>query len=241
MFSHFPKKPKLISEDKNSAVFEIEGLAPGYGITIGNSLRRVLISSLSGAAITSFKVKGIPHEFSTIPGIIEDVVEIMLNLKQIRVKLFGNEPQILSLSWKGEGKITAKNIKPNSNVEIMNPTAPIATATSKKSEFEIELTVEPGLGYSPAEQRKREKLQIGTILLDAIFSPIKKISYEVENMRVGERTDFNRLKISIQTDGAVSPQEALNQAMAILANHYLIMLEKEPIINPAVEKIEPKE
>lgn len=244
MFNYFPKQPKIISEDKknHSAIFEIEELAPGYGITIGNSLRRVLFSSISGAAaITSFKIKGVSHEFSTIPGIMEDVVEIMLNLKKIRVKLFGGEPQTVFLSHKGEGSITANDIKPNSNVKIINPETLIATATDKKTDMEMELTIEAGIGYSPIEQRKREKLQIGTILLDAIFTPIKKVAYEIENMRIGERTDFNRIKLFIQTDGTIEPQEALNQAALILANHYLIMLGREPLEEVKEETPKPKE
>lgn len=231
-FPYFPQKPKIISEDKkeHSATFEIEELASGYGITIGNFLRRVLLSSLEGAAITSFKIKDVPHEFSTIPGILEDVVEIMLNLKKIRVKLFGKESQILFLSKKGEGEIKAKDVEKNANVLIINPDALIATATAKKADLEIELTVETGIGYSPVEQRKREKLKIGTILLDAIFTPVQKVSYEIENMRVGERTDFNRLKLFIQTDGTIAPEEALNQGLIILANHFLALLDKELIV-----------
>jgi len=213
-------KPKIVKEEKNSGIFEIEGLYPGYGLTIGNALRRVLFSSLEGAAITTVKIKGIQHEFSTISGVREDVIQILINLKKIRVRMFSNEPQTLLLSVKGEKKVAANDIQKNANVEILNPENYIATLTEKKSELEIMMTIEKGLGYVPAELRKKEKLPIGTISLDAVFSPVKKVNYEVEDMRVGERTDYNLLRIYIETDGAISPRAALKRATEILAAHF---------------------
>lgn len=215
-----PVKIKKISEKDNVGVFEIEALYAGYGLTIGNALRRALLSSLPGAVITQVKIKGVKHEFSTIPGVLEDIIELTLNLKKIRFKVFTNEPQILTLKAKGEGEIKASDIKINSNVEIISPDIHIATITEKKTELEMELTVERGLGYLPAESRQKEKSAIGTINLDAYFSPIRNVSYSVENMRVGERTDYNRLRITIQTDGSITPSAALRKASKILIDHF---------------------
>lgn len=219
----FPTKPKIIKETETEGVFEIENLYTGYGLTIGNALRRVLLSSLKGSAITTVKIKGVHHEFSIIDGVLEDVVQIVLNLKKIRVKTFSPGPHTLTLSVKGEREVKAKDIEKNSNVEIVTPDVHIATLTDKKSELEMILTVEEGLGYSPAESRQKEKLPVGTISLDAIFTPVKKVNFEVENMRVGERTDYNRLRIYIETDGTVSPHVVLKQASEILQEHFRII------------------
>ena len=202
MFS-FPSKPKIIEKKgENFAIFEVAELYPGYGTTIGNSLRRVLLSSIPGASITQIKIKGIQHEFSTIPGVLEDVILIILNLKKLRFKLFSDEPQTAILKAKGEKEVKAADFKLPSQVEIVNKDAHIATLTDKKADLEIEARIEKGIGYEPVERRKKEKLPIGFIAIDAIFSPIKRVSYSVENMRVGERTDFDRLKIEIETDGS---------------------------------------
>jgi len=219
----FPIKPKIIKETETEGVFEIENLYTGYGLTIGNALRRTLLSSLRGAAITMVKIKGVHHEFSVIDGVLEDVIQIILNLKKIRVKVFSPGPHTLTLRKKGEGEIFAKDIEKNSNVEIVTPDVPIATLTDKKAELEMVLTVEEGIGYVPAELRQKEKLPIGTISLDALFTPIKKVNYEVENMRVGERTDYNRLRIYIETDGTILPRIALKQAAEILQEHFKII------------------
>ena len=213
-------KIKKISEEKNEGVFEVEGLYTGYGLTLGNALRRTLISSLPGAAITQVKIKGVDHEFSTITGIMEDVVEIALNLKKVRFSFHANEPQVLTLKVKGEKKVTAKDIETNAQVEVVNPDAHIATLTNKNSELEMELTVEKGLGYVPVEARKIEKLPIRTIAIDAIFTPIVKVNFVVENMRVGDRTDYNRVKLIIETDGTMSPSSALRKAANILKDHF---------------------
>lgn len=239
-----PTKPKIIKETETEGVFEIENLYTGYGLTLGNALRRVLLSSLKGAAITSVKIKGVHHEFSTIEGVLEDVIQIILNLKKIRVKVYSPGPHTLTLSAKGEREVTARDIAKNSNVEIINPETHIATLTDKKSELEMVLTVEEGVGYSPAETRQKEKLPIGTINLDAIFTPVKKVNYEVENMRVGERTDYNRLRIYIETDGSILPRVALKQAADILVDHFKIVADiqvPEETTKATKEEIKEKE
>lgn len=215
-----PVKIKKISEDEKVGIFHIEGLYTGFGLTLGNALRRALLSSLPGAAITQAKIKEVGHEFSTIPGVAEDVVELTLNLKRVRFKFFADEPQILTLKVKGEKEVKAGDIKSNPQVEIVNPELHLATLTGKKAELNMELTVEKGLGYLPAAERKQERLSIGTIVIDAIFSPITKVNFSVENMRVGERTDYNRLKIEIETDGSISPSEALHKASNVLKDHF---------------------
>ena len=211
---------KKVSETNTEGVFEVEGLYRGYGITVGNALRRVLFSSLPGAAVTQFKIKNAVHQFSTIPGVTEDTVELSLNLKKIRFRLHTDEPQILTLKVKGEMAVTASDIELNSNVELITPDAPIATLTGKSAELEMELRVERGLGFVPVESQKSDKLPIGTIALDAAFSPVVKANFTVENMRVGDRTDYNRLTISITTDGSITPSAALHKAGNILKDHF---------------------
>lgn len=218
-----PSKTNIIKEDKNIGVFEIEGLYPGYGLTIGIALRRVLLSSLPGAVITTVKIKGVQHEYSTMPHIKEDVIQILLNLKKIRIKTFSNEPETLTLSVKGEKQVFASDIERNSAAEIINPDIFIASLTDKKAELEIEMIVESGLGYVPSELRRKEKLPVGTISLDAVFSPIKNVNYEVEDMRVGERTDYNRLRLHIETDGSLSPRQAFKKACEILNSHFQLI------------------
>ena len=232
---------KKVSETKTEGVFEIDGLYSGYGITIGNALRRVLFSSLPGAAVTQFKIKGIQHQFSTIPGIAEDVVEISLNLKRLRFRLHSDEPQTLVIKVKGEYKIVAADIEPNAQVEIINSDAHIATLTDRSAELEMELTVERGLGFIPVEARKAEKLPIGSVELDAAFSPVVKVNFSVENMRVGDRTDYNRLVISIETDGSITPSSALHKASNILKDHFekisqVAVKEFEAEVRPAEKK-----
>lgn len=218
-----PLEPKTISKTGSRAVFEISPLAPGYGMTIGNTLRRVLIASLEGAAATSAKIKGIDHEFSAIPGISEDVIEIILNLKKIRFRLYKNEPVTLTLSSKGEGEVTAGDIKTTSDVEVINKDQHIVTISDKKTVFEMELTVENGVGYVPVEQRQKEKLSIGEIAIDGIFTPIKNVNFTVENIRVGQRTDYNKVLIDIETDGSINPEEAVKRASQILIDHFAVI------------------
>lgn len=224
-FMYLPASPKIVSrEGATKAVFEIDGLYPGYGLTVGNSLRRVLLSSLSGAAVTSVKIKGINHEFSTKEGVMEDVIEIILNLKQVRFKMEGSDnAAVLTLSVKGEKEVKAGDIETPTGVKTINPDQHIAFLTDKKSELEAEITVEKGIGYLPAERGKKEKLAIGVIAVDAIFTPVKKVSYEVESMRVGDRTDYNRLRISVETDGTLTPEEALNKSANILIDHFAML------------------
>lgn len=218
-----PKPPKIKEQSKNRAIFEIEDLYPGYGVTIGNALRRVLYSSLPGAAITRVKIKGAPHEFSTLPGVLEDVLEITLNLKQLAIKLHGDEPQTVLIKAKGIHKITAADIQVPSQVEIVNKDAHIATLTSKDAKFEAELAIEPGLGYVPVEHQPKTVIEIGAIPLDSIFTPMKKVNFETENMRVGDRTDFNRLRLEVVTNGTISPEDALDYASNLLVEHFKIV------------------
>lgn len=226
---NLPQKPKSIKKEENRAIFEIDGCYPGYGMTLGNALRRVLLSSLPGTAITSVKIKGASHEFSNIPHALENVIQIILNLKQIRFKINSQEalPIKIQLKASGEKEVKAKDIQPTSELEIINKDAHIVTLTDKKAKLEMELEVDSGLGYIPVDQRKKEKLEIGAIAIDSIFSPIKLVNYEVENMRVGERTDFNRLRIEIQTDGSISPEEAFNNAAKILVEHFQLFIGEE--------------
>lgn len=216
-------KPKIVEERGNAAVFEIEGLYPGYGQTIGNSLRRVLLSSLDGAAITSVKIEGVGHEFTTIEDVMEDVVELTLNLKQLRFKLHEAGPFTITLSARGECKVTGKDFQTSSQVELLNQDARIATLTSKKARLTMEAVVESGLGYVPVEARMKDKVEIGTIALDAAFSPVRHVNYEVENMRVGDRTDYNRVRLHIETDGSLAPREALERAARILIDQFTVL------------------
>ncbi|MGB3988391.1 MAG: DNA-directed RNA polymerase subunit alpha [Minisyncoccales bacterium] len=222
-----PSKPKIIQEEENRATFEIEGLYPGYGVTIGNSLRRVLLSSLEGSAVTSVKIKGVQHEFSTKDGILEDIISIILNIKKLRFKTFSNEPQTVILSVKGEKDVKGSDLEVPTQLELVNKDLHIATLTEKKSELEMELTVERGFGFVIADQDKRDKLEVGQISIDSIFTPIKSVNFKVENMRVGKRTDFDRLFLEIETDGTIKPEEALKEASDILANHFLVIANRE--------------
>ena len=218
-----PQKPKYTPTDEKSGVFEIPGCYPGYGMTLGNALRRVLLASLEGAAVTSVKIKGISHEFSTLDGVMEDVVQIILNLKKIRFKMHSDEPVKVSLKFKGEGKVTAKEIKCPSSVEVVNKDQMIATITDKKTELEMELEISKGLGYVPIEQQERPDKEIGVIAIDAVYTPIKRVNYEVENMRVGKRTDYNKVTLEIVTDGSITPEEAFKKAVAILVEQFSVL------------------
>lgn len=211
-----PSKPKIVLEEENKGVYEIDGFYPGYGFTIGNSLRRIILSSLPGAAITSIKIEGAEHEFSSIKGIKEDLVLMMLNIKRLRIKMLTDEPQVISIKAKGVKTVTAGDIDAPSQIEIINPEMVIATLTDKDSELNMEMTVEKGLGFVTRDMVGKNKVEIGTIVLDANFTPIRRVSYEVENMRVGDRTDFNRLRISIETDGSITPKESLERSINIM-------------------------
>lgn len=214
--------PGIVNTDEHnadSATFTIEPLHSGYGMTLGNSLRRVLLSSIAGAAITSFKVEGATHEFTTLPGIKEDVVDIMLNLKGIRFRVYNDEPQTLRIVKKGKGIVTAKDIKTTADVEIANPDHAIATIDDAKSGLVMDLVVETGRGYRTIEGSSSRK-QSDMIALDAIFSPVQRVRYRIENTRVGQMTDLDKLLITIDTDGTITPRDAFEEAAAILVNQY---------------------
>lgn len=207
-----PSKPRVVSESERAGTYEIDGLYPGYGYTLGNSLRRIILSSLPGAAVTSVKIPGVAHEFSTIEGVKEDVVTLLLNVRKMRLKLLTDEPQTLTLEVKGPKTVTAADFNVPGQVEVLNPEQHIAEVTGKVT-LEMEVRAERGLGYVPKEVHQKERVDIGTIALDAIFSPIRRVNYEVENMRVGDRTDFNRLRILIETDGTITSREALEKSI----------------------------
>ncbi|MCF7835846.1 MAG: DNA-directed RNA polymerase subunit alpha [Candidatus Marinimicrobia bacterium] len=211
-----PSKPRIVSEDGNKGVYEIDGLYAGYGHTLGNSLRRIILSSLPGASVTTIKIDGVNHEFSTINGVKEDVITILLNLKQTRFLLTGDEPQVVKLSAKGKTKVTAGDLKIPAQVKVLNKDKLIATLTDSKSKLDAEITIEKGLGYVPREILKKDKIEAGVMVVNAVFSPVRRINYEVENMRVGERTDYNKLRFLIETDGSITPREALEESITIL-------------------------
>ena len=211
---------KTIEETGTEGVFEIEGLYAGYGLTMGNALRRALLSSLPGAAVTYIKVKNVAHEFSTLPGMKEDLINLILNFKRLRFEMTVNEPQVLLIEAKGERVVTGADIKTKSEVKVVNPEQVLATLTEKSAELVVEITVERGLGYSAVESRKAEKLAIGMIGVDAFFSPVTAANYTVENMRVGDRTDCNRLRLTVTTDGTITPSDALHKAGNILKDHF---------------------
>ena len=214
---------KTVKEDGHRATLAIEPLYPGYGMTLGNSLRRVILSSLGGAAVTAVKIDAVAHEFSTIDGVKEDVVEIILNLKKLRFRVFSDEPQFLILTKKGKGAVTAADIKTNADVEIVNPEQHIATIDKEKTSIGMEIKVEKGRGYIPVEAREQEKLEVGMIAVDAIYSPVRRVRYTVENTRVGQVTDLDRLLLEVETDGSITPQDAVTQAAEILVNHFAVV------------------
>lgn len=233
-----PEKPIIKKREGNRAIIEIQSCWPGYGMTLGNALRRVLLSSLSGAAVTGVKIKGVSHEFSTLSGVLEDVLQIVLNLKQLRFKMHIDEPVKITLSVKGEKEIDASFIKTPSDVEIINKDCHIATLTDKKAELGMEIQVEKGMGYVPAEQQRKEKLEVGMIAVDAIFTPMRKVNYEVENMRVGDKTNYNKLIVDIETDGTITPEQAFRRAAEILVEHFKILdisLEKKDTAKKTVK------
>lgn len=206
-------------ERTNEGVLTVEPCAQGYGTTLGNALRRVLLSSLSGAAVTAVKIKGVEHEFTTLKHVKEDALEMILNLKALRMKLFSEEPVKLSLSHKGEGVVTAKEFSKDALVEIVNPELTIATLTDPSAQFEMEVWIGPGRGYRSTEERVKEKLELGMIAIDALYSPVLNVSYKVEATRVGEKTDYDKLVLRVETDGTVDPLDAVNQSVGILTDY----------------------
>ncbi|HZZ99339.1 MAG TPA: DNA-directed RNA polymerase subunit alpha [Candidatus Paceibacterota bacterium] len=235
-----PEQVKVTAKDGNKATFEIGPLMPGYGATIANPLRRVLLSSLEGSAVTSIKIKGVDHEFSSMDGVLEDLIEIILNVKKIRFMLHTDGPVKLNIDFKGEGAVTAADIKANPDVEVINPEQHIATITDKKTEFSMELDVEKGIGYIPVEQRQKEKLAIGVIAIDAAFSPVRLVNFKIEDVRVGQRIDFNKITMDIETDGSLQPEAALKKASEILIDHFRTVSELEVPEAPAKKETKAK-
>lgn len=247
-----PTLSKVDDHGDNSATFTIEPLHTGYGMTLGNSLRRVLLSSISGAAVVGFRIDNVSHEFTTIPGIKEDVVDIMLNLKGIRFKVFSDEPQTLKISKKGKGPVKAKDIELNAEVEIVNPNHVICTIDDAKGAFNGELVVETGRGYQPLDEQGMAKKAADMIMIDALFSPVTRVRYKVENTRVGQFTDLDRLLITVDTDGTITPGDAFEEAAAILVNQYTALagqtkvevgslLSEEPVAGLSGDGEEPAE
>lgn len=216
--THVAFKPD--EKNKNRAEMVLEPLHPGYAITLGNSLRRVLLSSLPGAAITAVKIKGVEHEFSALDGVKEDVIAIILNLKKVRLKSHKAEPLKLNLEKKGEGPVTAGDFEKSSDVEIATPDQLIATITDKDTTFSLEVTIEQGRGYVPVEDREKEQLDIGTIAIDSIYTPVRSVSLDVSSARVGQITNFDKLTMSIETDGTLTPKEAVERAAGLLIDHF---------------------
>jgi DNA-directed RNA polymerase subunit alpha len=206
-------------ERPHTGVLTVEPCTPGYGTTLGNAMRRVLLSSLPGAAVTAVKIRGADHEFSTIQHVKEDALEIILNLKALRMKLFSEEPVKLSLNVKGERTVTAADFEKNADVEIINQDLVLATLTDKQATMEMEITISPGRGYRSTEDRQKDKLDLGVIGIDALYSPVLNVSYQVEATRVGEKTDYDKLLLDVETDGSTDPLDACNKAVDILLDH----------------------
>lgn len=222
-----------ISEDKKNPMFGtaiLEPCFPGYGITIGNALRRVMLSSLEGAAVTGIKIKDVQHEFSTLPNVKEDALEILLNLKKLRFKMFSDEPVKLSLKVKGEKEVTAADITKSNEVEIVNTDSKIATLTSRNAELEMELTIEKGLGYVTVDQRdaaRGEAKEIGNITIDSVFTPIVNVGMNVENVRVGQMTNYEKLILNVETDGTITVKDAVEKSANILLSHFGLLVEEK--------------
>lgn len=238
-----PDKYEIKKINLNQADIIVEPCYPGYGTTLGNALRRVLLSSLPGAAITAIKIKGISHEFSTLPGVKEDMVEIILNLKKLCFKLHNVNEAKAFLKVKGEKKVKAKDIKTTSEIEVINSEAEIMTLTAKDAEVDMELILKTGRGYLPVESVEKRKFQLGTIAIDAIFTPIKGVNYRVENVRVGQMTNYDRLILTVITDGVITPDEALKSAAEILVDHFakIACLGKSEIADKIDDKSENKQ
>ena len=217
---HDPALAEVEDQSETAATFVIKPIEPGYGNTLGNSLRRVLLSSIRGAAVVAFKIEGVNHEFTTVSGVKEDVVDIMLNLKNIRFKAHTDQPVELRLEKTGAGVVTAADISASADVEVVNPDQIIATIDDAKTKLAIDLVVEPGHGYRTIEQSSEDRLHSDMIALDAVFSPVLRVRYKVDNTRVGQNSNLDRLDLTVETDGSISPREAFEEAAAILINQY---------------------
>lgn len=222
--------PSITPKEKTSkdeGTFVVEPLYPGYGTTVGTALRRVLLSSLPGAAITSVRLSGVDHEFSTINGVKEDVIEVLLNLKQIRFQLAGDEPVTTTISKHGPGAVTASDIADTDRLSVTSGSQHIATLADKKTLFDAELTIEKGRGYLPVERREEQKLPVGTIAVDAIFTPVTRVNFSVENTRVGQMTNFDRLILNVATDKTVSPEDAVKEAAKTLVSQFELFVDPD--------------
>jgi DNA-directed RNA polymerase subunit alpha len=229
---HTPTLSTVQDHSANSSTFVIEPLHTGYGMTLGNSVRRVLLSSIAGAAITAFKIEGATHEFTTVDGVKEDVVDIMLNLKGIRFRVFNQEPQVLRIVKKGKGVVTAKDIEVNADVEVVNPDHIIATIDDEKAQLIMDIVVETGRGYRTIDDSAASKPS-DMVAIDAIFSPVVRVRYKVENTRVGQMTDLDKLLITVETDGSISAKDAFEEANAILVNQYTALAGQTRVEAPA--------
>jgi DNA-directed RNA polymerase subunit alpha len=217
---HNPTLASVEEHTATSATFVVEPLHTGYGMTLGNSLRRVLLSSIAGAAIVAFKIEGVTHEFTTVPGVKEDVVDVMLNLKNVRFILHSDQAQTIRLEKKGAGVVTAADIKVNADVEVVNPDAVIATIDDPKATLIMDIVVDGGRGYRTIEESSETRVHSDMIAVDALFSPVVRVRYKVENTRVGQSTDLDKLMLTVDTDGSITPKEAFEEAAAILVNQY---------------------
>ncbi len=238
----FPLPQQLTSEKVSAsrARITIEPCYPGYGTTLGNALRRVLLSSLPGAAVTAVKITGVDHEFSTIKGVMEDVVDLLLNIKQLRLKVHTQEPVKFYLRVTGEREVTGADIEATSDVEITNTELHLATLTDKKATLEIEFSAQQGRGYVPVESREGQKLEIGTIGVDSLYSPVRRVGYTVDNVRVGQMTNYDKLVLDVETDGSLSPLEAVRQSSQLLIDHFQVVVGQAPQVSVSVEdKTEP--
>jgi DNA-directed RNA polymerase subunit alpha len=229
-----PNRAKLEALGGNKYKLVLEPLYPGYGVTVGNAVRRVLLSSMPGAAVTAVKIKFVDHEFSTIPHVKEDVIQILLNLKQLRVQSFSTEPIRLSLKVKGEKIVTAADIKETDQVKVINKDLHIATLDNKNADFEMELVVEQGRGYLPVELRENHKPEIGMIALDAVFTPVRSVYFDISNVRVGQFTNYDKLEVVMETDGTIDGGAAVNIAAHILVDHFSMLFSEESRIEPTV-------
>lgn len=216
-----PKEVLYTEKNKNEGIIEIVGCYPGYGTTLGNALRRVLLSSLGGSAITSVKINGVSHEYTTVDGVLEDVVQIVLNLKRINIKSYSEEPVKLKLKKNGEGDVVIGDAEADPQIEIVDPKQKIATITDKDTELDMEFTVQNGIGYVAIENQDRgDDIELGSIAIDAVYTPIRRVNFEVENMRVGKRTDYEKVRLTIVTDGTITPEEAFYEAVDILSDQF---------------------
>ncbi len=234
-----PNKVSFEELGNNKYKVIMEPLYPGFGVTLGNSLRRILLSSLPGAAVTAVKIKGVDHEFSTVPNIKEDVIEIILNLKQLRLKVHTEQPVRMELKVKGEKVVTGADFKKNADAEVINTDLHIATLDNKSAELDMEIIVQAGRGYVPVEQREHEKLEIGMIAVDAIYTPIRVVNYDINNVRVGQITNYDELILTIETDGTIAGRDAIDQAAQILMDHFALFtktnLEQPALAEPVMD------